>query len=413
MKIKNVKAILPLVSIVGFLLIATLQSKAQVLTYEDSLNAGITRSAQKTFVSSYGEVFGSYDLKNGTGNANLERIVLFLGHKFNKNITFFSEWELEDARVENGLPAGEFSIEQCFLKMNVNPDYYFTAGLFIPRIGIINENHLPTTFSTNRRPFVESMILPATWREIGLGFYASPRGIPGLNLSLGVVNGLNAGGFEHGSGLREGRFKGQNASATNMAVTVAVLQYLGNWRLQVSGYYGGSSGLSKRMSDSLQLDRGAFGTPVALAEANAQYLGKWFYAKALATVVNLPKAFEINRAYANNTAQTMYGAYAEVGCNILHLIKKSDRNLTVFARYEKLDVNAVMPTNAIGDAQYNQAFIIAGVNYAPIKGILLKFDYTHRITGAPNESLLANPFPTAPPYFTSGGFVNLGLGYSF
>jgi hypothetical protein len=410
---QKIKSILQTTTLImGFSVIFKI-SKAQVLTYEDSLSAGITRSAQKTFVSSYGQVFASYDLKQGKGTANLQRIVLFLGHKFNKNITFFSEWELEDARVENGRPAGEFSIEQCFLKMNINPDYYFTAGLFIPRIGIINENHLPTTFSTNRRPMVETLILPSTWRDIGIGFYASPRSIPGFNLSLGVVNGLNSQGFEHGTGIREGRFNGQNATATNLAITGAILQYLGNWRVQVSGYFGGSAGLAKRQSDSLRLDRGIFGTPVAVGEANVQYFSKGFYGKALATVVSIPNASEINRAYANNTPELMYGTYIELGYNLLQSFNKPERNLSIFARYEKLDQNAKMSANGIRDTQYNQQYIISGVNYAPIKGIVLKFDYTHRLTGSPNQALLVNPFPTAPQYFTSSGFVNIGIGYSF
>lgn len=396
-----------------FLFTFHFSSKAQVLTYEDSLNAGLTRSANKTFVSSYGQVHAGYDLRLGKGSANLERIILFVGHKFNNKITFFSEWELEDARVENGRPAGEFSIEQCFLKLNINPEYYFTAGLFIPRIGIINENHLPTTFSTNRRPFVESMVIPATWREIGLGFYGSPRSMPGFNFSLGLVNGLNSQGFEHGTGIREGRFNGQNATATNIAVTGSVLQYIKNWRVQVSGYYGGSAGLTKRQSDSLMLERGIFGTPVAMGEANVQYLGKWFYAKALGAVISIPKAFDINRAYANNAPKLMYGAYAEVGYNLMHFFNKPDRALNIFARYEKLDLNAQMSSNGIQDGQYNQAYLIAGLNYSPVRGVILKFDYTHRITGEPNKSLLINPFPTAPAYYTSNGFVNIGMGYSF
>ena len=402
-----------IVGIVSIILLFTQVSQAQIITYEDSLNAGLTRTAQKTFVSSYGHVHAGYDLKKGKGTANLDRIVLFLGHKFNKNITFFPEWELEDARVEGGSPKGEFSIEQCFLKLNVNPNYYFTAGLFIPRIGIINENHLPTTFSSNSRPMVEILVIPATWREIGVGFYGSPRSIPGFNFSLGVVNGLSSQGFEHGTGLREGRFEGQNATATNLAVTGSILQYIKNWRVQVSGYYGGTAGLAKRQSDSLQLDRGFFGTAVGLGEANVQYLGKWVYAKALGSIITIPKASNINRAYANNTAQLMYGAYAEVGYNLMHIFNKPERNLTIYGRYEKLDLNAKMSNNGIRDAQYNQAYLVAGLNYSPIKGVILKFDYTHRITGTPSPALLINPFPTAPPYYNSNGFVNLGMGYSF
>jgi len=82
---------------------------------------------------------------------------------------------------------GEISLEQCFLKFNLNRDNYLVAGLFTPRIGIMNENHLPTTFNGNDRPFVETLIIPSTWREVGVGLYGDIRAIPGLIIPLGLL----------------------------------------------------------------------------------------------------------------------------------------------------------------------------------------------------------------------------------
>ena len=154
--------------------------RAQVITSEDSLNAGLVRSDRTTVISGYGEVKVSYDQQLGTGVANLTRNVLFLGHRFNDHISFFSEMELENARVENGRAGGELSMEQLFIKFDLTKDIYLTGGLFIPRLGIINENHLPTTFSGNDRPFVEQFIIPSTWREIGIGLYGGVKLIGGL-----------------------------------------------------------------------------------------------------------------------------------------------------------------------------------------------------------------------------------------
>ncbi|HEX8059480.1 MAG TPA: hypothetical protein VF473_01030, partial [Cyclobacteriaceae bacterium] len=148
----------------------------QVFTKEDSLQAGLVRSAQPTVLSGYGQAKVQYDIRYRTGEANLTRNVLFVGHKFSRRVYFFSEMELENAGVSStGAFKGELSMEQLFLKFNVNRDVYITAGLFIPRIGIINENHLPTTFNGNDRPFVETFIIPATWRELGVGVYGNLR----------------------------------------------------------------------------------------------------------------------------------------------------------------------------------------------------------------------------------------------
>lgn len=387
---------------------------AQVLTKEDSLNAGLVRSDRTTVISGYGELKVSYDQQLGTGQANLTRNVLFVGHRFNQHISFFSEMELENAKVEGGQVGGEFSMEQLFVKFDLTKDIYLTGGLFIPRLGLINENHLPTTFNGNDRPYVEQFIIPSTWREIGISLYGRSTRVQGLNWSVAVQNGLDAGAFEHGTGIREGRGDGSQASASNLGVSGALLYYTGDFRFQASGYYGGSAGLTQREADSLQLDYGTFGTPVRLLEANAQYLGEKVRVKVLATQVDIADAERINRAYANNTPERMFGAYAEVGCDLWSFIRPTEkRDLIAFVRCEALDMNAAIPDNGIDDPTLKRTYVVAGLTYVPVGGISVKADYTMRSTGEPNPALYLNPYPQALPYFTDNGFINIGLAYSF
>ncbi len=387
---------------------------AQIFTKEDSLNAGLIRSPQATVLSGYGQAKVKYDLRQKTGTANLTRNVLFLGHKFNNKIYFFSEMELEDAKVVGGEGSGEISMEQLFLKFNINRDIYLTAGLFIPRIGIINENHLPTTFNGNDRTYVETFLIPATWREIGVGLYGNSRRVPGLNYSFALLNGLNSAGFKNGSGIREGRFEGSNATASNIAITGALLYYYKNFRLQTSAYYGGSAGLNKRQADSLQLNSGPFGTPVALAEANIQYHKNGISFKALAVTAHLSDAFAINRAYGNNTPNTMVGAYAEFGYNLLKVFNESTtKNFTLFGRYEFIDLNNRIPENGIKNGVLRKNYTVFGITYQPVNGVVIKADYVLRKTGEQNPELIVTPFPQTLPYYTSNGFFNIGIGYSF
>lgn len=389
----------------------------QIITREDSLNANLIAKDRTTVISGYGEARVQYDLRYQTGEADLTRNVLFLGHKFSNKISFFSEMELEHGFVatngeENS--QAELSMEQLFLKFNITPNHYFTAGLFIPRMGIINENHLPTTFNGNDRPFVEQLVLPSTWREIGIGFYGTSSRIQGFNYSFSVLNGLNSSKFAMGQGIREGRGLGNKATASNIAVHAAALQYIGNWRIQGSYYFGGSAGLTKREADSLQLSYGAFGSPVQLGEINVQYLTRAFTFKALGTWVNVFDAREINRAYAQNVAEQMAGAYAEAGYNILHFFPKhAARTLTVFARYEWMDLDMKIASNGIENDEYNKQFLIAGLSYHPVNGVVIKADYVHRTTGERNEALIVTPFPNALPFFTTNDFINVGVGYSF
>ncbi len=198
---------------------------AQVLTKEDSLATGLLARAAATVISGYGSIKYRYDVNNNLAQANLDRVILFLGHKFSNKISFFSEFEVEDAKVAGGETGGEVALEQAFLKFNLTKSSYLITGLFIPRIGIINENHLPTAFNGNDRPFVETYIIPSTWREIGIGLYGSSNNISGLNYTIAFVNGLNSSCFESGRGIRDGRYEGREANASALALTGSLLYY--------------------------------------------------------------------------------------------------------------------------------------------------------------------------------------------
>ena len=392
-----------------FFAFITFSFYSQVLTREDSLAAGLIASNSTTVISGYGSFKYSNNLTLKTGQANVDRVILFIGHKFNKRISFFSEMELEDAKVVGGKASGEFALEQAFLKFDINRNNYITTGLFIPRIGIINENHLPTTFNGNDRPYVETFIIPSTWREIGIGYYGNSRSIPGLNYSLGLLNGLNSAGFTSGTGIREGKYEG-SASTKSLAVTGSLLYYYKNLRAQVSAYMGGSAGLAPWQADSLQLESGAFGTPVQLVEANVQYNTNTISLRGLVTYIRIPDATAINRAYANNTPEGMLGFYLEASYN---LTPHRPQSWIVFARYENLDMNNKLPATGIYNDANDQQYVVAGIGFQPIKNVFVKLDYNYRLTGEMNPQLIINPFPVSQPYFKEQHYINLGLGYSF
>lgn len=384
---------------------------AQFLTHEDSLLAGLNPTGKNVILAGYGEAMYSYDQNLETATINLTRNVLFLGYRFNNKISFFSELEVEDAKVD--ADGGELAMEQCFLKFDLNRNNYLQAGLFIPRIGIMNENHLPTTFNGNERHLVEQFVIPSTWRELGVGYYGNSNRIAGLNWSAAIMNGLNSEGIKAGTGIREARFEGRDATASNLAVTGALLYYIGGFRFQISEYYGGTVGLTPRAADSLHLDSGPFGTPVNLSEFNVQFHKSGFVVKGLAAYCAIPDAGKLNTAYASNAPESMYGYLAEVGYNILETTKWKNKELNLFVRYEGMDLMASVPDNGIKDKQYNQQYIISGLTYIPTPGIAVKLNWKHSMTGDPNPALIFNPSPNAPAYETDNNFFQLGLAYSF
>ncbi len=367
---------------------------AQIVTKEDSLSAGLIVSKNATVLSGYGGIQYCNNLTTNEASTNVDRLVLFVGHKFNSKIAFFSELELEDVKIEGGAPGGEFALEQAFIKFDVDRSNYIVAGLIIPRIGIINENHLPTTFNGNFRPNVERYIIPATWREIGISYYGTSTKVPGLNYSVALINGLNSANFSSDKGIRGGRFKGANANANCLAITAALLYYKNNFRVQVSGYFSGSNTMSKFHSDSLGIAKNVLGAPVALLECNVQYKHKGFQMKALGTLININDAEMLNAFYGDNIAQNIVGYYGEIGYNFNH---RRDKAFILFSRYENLNMSATLPNNAVEIKANNLQFITSGFTYLPHPGVCIKLDHSYRLNG---ESAVQHS-------------INLGLAYSY
>jgi hypothetical protein len=399
------------------------QTPAQklILTSEDSLNNNTVKN--KTVISGYGDAFYQRDFNQHTATVTLDRVVLFVGHNFSDKISLFTELEVENAIVAGNASdeptsgKGDISMEQAFLKFNLNPRQYIIAGLFTPRIGITNENHLPVNFNGVERPIVEQLIIPTTWREIGVGLYGTLDRIP-LNYSIALMNGLNSANFHHDTGLGEGEGLGSNAAANNLAIAASVQYRLPNIKFQLAGYAGGTVGLSKRSADSLNvgLETGTFGTPLYLGEFDVQYAKNGISAKALGTYIAYPGADKIYEAYAKSIGSGMYGAYVELAYNWLH-DRGTVKQFVTFARAEMLDLNAQLTTLQKQDDQQDgtlkQTHIIAGISYFPIPNVVIKADVRLAHTGAQNPALVINPPPNALPYRQNDQFLNFGIGYSF
>jgi opacity protein-like surface antigen len=390
----------------SLILISSSQLFSQILTKEDSLSAGLIKSSSPTVLSSYGNAKYSNNITDGTSSTNVDRLVLFVGHKFNKKIAFFSEIEIEDVKVAGGETGGEVALEQAFIKFDINRNNYFSAGLLIPRIGIINENHLPNTFNGNDRPMVERLVIPATFREVGVAYYGNSNKIVGLNYSIALLNGLNSEEFQASKGIRGGRYEGADANANSLAVTGALLYYKNNIRTQASVYYGGSNTMSKFHSDSLGLTSGVFSVPVQLYEYNIQYKNKGLQLKGLVSFVNIPDAGKLNSLYGNDVAENILGFYAEAAYNLTY---KKDKAFILFSRYENIDMTKKTPSNCTANYANNQQYVTSGITFMPHSGVSIKVDYSYRLTGTLHSSLV-NPLQVYNP---SQHTVNIGLGYSF
>lgn len=141
----------------------------------------------------YGEVYYMHPTSEGAKTqADLARAVFGIGYRFSDRTVFNSEFEVEHA-IASADDAGEFEVEQFYVDHQLTDWASVKAGLFLMPFGLINEHHEPTNFYGVQRNFVETLIIPSTWREGGVGFHGNTS--VGLNWDVGVTTGLNLGGW--------------------------------------------------------------------------------------------------------------------------------------------------------------------------------------------------------------------------
>src|SRR5688500_10979330 len=149
--------------------------------------------------------------------ADLHRFVLMVGHSFSDRLKFWSEVEIEHAFVEGAEESGEVAIEQAYVDLMLHRRFNLRAGMVLIPVGIVNERHEPPTFHGVERTFVDTVIVPTTWRDTGVGAFGDLGG--GFAYRAYIVPGLDATGFSADEGIAGGRQQGGRADASDPAVT--------------------------------------------------------------------------------------------------------------------------------------------------------------------------------------------------
>ena len=335
------------------------------------LNPLNAQDSETTSVGGYGEVhYTNAKGPNTPGIVNIRRFVLYLAHTFSEKLAVRSELELEDAKIEGGEAGGEVALEQLYLDYLISPAFTMRAGLVLPPVGIVNEIHEPPTFNGVDRPTFDQVVIPTTWREIGVGAVGAIPGSSGLSYRLYLMNGLKAAGFTAASGIRGGRQEGKEASFANPSVTGRLEWARPGLRLGGSFWYGGSAN-----QDSL-LGTGAFDNAVALVSADARYDVGPFMFRGVVAHISVADADAIDAVYATQVGSRIAGGYIEAAYNVLSaLAPASAQRLNAFLRYENFDTQAGVPAGVVKDETLARRITTFGLSYKPIYNVVLKGDY--------------------------------------
>lgn len=351
-------------------------------------------TTSRTTLGGYGEVhYTNASGPRSPGEVNVKRFVLFLSHAFSDRITFRSELELEDAKLEGGESGGEVALEQAYLDYRVSDAVTVRAGLLLTPIGIINELHEPPTFNGVARPLFDREVVPSTWREIGVGLAGAIPGTQGLSYRAYLVNGLTADGFAGATGIRGGRQEGKEASFANPSLTGRLEWARPGLRLGGSFWFGGSAAQDSVLGD------GTADAPISVLSADARYDTGPFAFRAVVARVTVSDAEDINARFGSDVGERIQGGYAEGAVNLLHfLAPASVQRLNAFIRHERYDTHAAVPDGTARNDSYARRITTIGLSYKPVWNVVFKGDY----------QLLRNRAGAG-----EGEVASLGIGYQF
>lgn len=347
----------------------------------------------RTTIGGYGEIhYTNPSGPNTPAEVNVKRFVVFLGHSFSDRLAFRSELEVEDAKISGGTPGGEVSLEQLYIDYRLGAGATLRTGLVLVPIGIINEIHEPPTFNGVDRPAFDHDVIPTTWREIGVGAQGTLPW-PGLSYKAYVVSGLVAANFGGAEGVREGRQEGRQATFANPSITGRLEYARPGLRVGASFWHGGTTA-----GDTL-LPEGSFAAPLTVVAADARWDHGPFAVRAEAANLTLGQAAAINARYGTDVGSRIAGGYVEGAVNVLQFLARGTaQRLNLFARHERYDTHARVPSGTARNGAYDRRVTTIGLSWLPVTEVAFKADYAFRRNrGANGEDEV----------------LSLGVGYRF
>jgi hypothetical protein len=285
---------------------ASVPSRSTVAASETVGMASLTREASSApIAASAASIFGYGELSYtrprqdpSQAVATARRGVIGLGYSFDERTRMALELEVEQA-VASATDKGEVAFEQLYIEHDLSNSVSAKAGLFLMPVGYLNEVHEPTRYMGVTRNFVETAIIPTTWREMGLGLRGSTEA--GLRWDAALVTGFDLGKWNANSTdpvtspLGAIHQEGSLARAANLA-GVAALNWNGTPGFNLGGsLYAGGAGQH-------QSGFAAPNASVGLAEIHARLeRGPWTFT-GLAAAGRFQGVDALNASFAGQSA---------------------------------------------------------------------------------------------------------------
>ena len=328
-------------------------------------------------------IYLGYDFGNGwTMGTEIEFEHGGVGMAYEKEDEEGGEWEQE---VEKG---GEVELEQFWIQKSFGRWANIKAGHIVVPVGLNNAYHEPLNFFTVYRPEGENTVLPSTWHQTGVSFWGRTKG---WRYELQFLAGLNSDNFTNTGWINKGPgTPTEGEIATKYGTALRIDNYcIKGLRIGLSGYYGHAIGNSypnnKDGAESKYKGVVAIGAIdftynnynwIVRGQADYGYLSDAKQLKYFTNRLNGLSPFH-HSAFVSKNAFA-YGI--EAGYNVFSQIEKlrqSNQKMYLFGRYEHYNPYASKTKNTSYDYTNVQRMAV-GINYYPVKQIVVKAEYSHR-----------------------------------
>jgi hypothetical protein len=354
--------------------------------------AAAAPSEPATVLTSYGELnYNRPTHANQNAQADMRRFVLGYQHRFDDKTKVVTELEVEHG-VSSASDPGEVEVEQAYVERQLTPNLAMRAGLFLMPVGLLNENHEPTAFYGVERNFVETAIIPSTWREGGVQLIGNFDN--GLTLQGGITTGFDLNKWDAAS--TEGKESPLGSIHQELALAkshdLAAFAAL-NWR-GIPGLLLGGSLFSGQATHA----QAVASARVTLWDVHARWTpGSWDFSTVY-TRGTISNTAELNAALVGNPTlipKSFDGFYVQ---GAYKAWSHEDYALSPFVRWEQFNTAksyADLGAGLTPEAARAERVVTLGANFQVSQGIVLKADYQRF-----RENTELNRF-------------NLGLGWSF
>ena len=337
------------------------------------------------------------------GRFDIPHAVIYLGYDFGKGWTFGTEIEFEhggtgiayekedeeggewEQETEKG---GEVELEQFWIQKSFARWANIRAGHIVVPVGLTNAHHEPLHFFTVYRPEGENTIIPCTWHQTGVSFWGR---YGDFRYEAQLLAGLNADNFTNTGWIHKGHKSPLEFDVANKyAGALRIDNYtIPGLRIGLSAYYGHSIGNTyPAEKDGISA---TYKGQVAIGAIDFTYNGHNWIVRGQADYGHLGDAEQLKYMYNRRNSKSPYkhsafvssNAYAigiEAGYNIFSQIEKmrqQNQKLYVFGRYEAYNPYASDTKGTAYDYTAVKRAAV-GINYMPIKEIVVKAEYSKR-----------------------------------